>query len=173
MSLSDTVRQYLDDPTPETYQEVREQIAASPNYAPYASAAEQAQPLLAQAKYAEAVTAVEALMPGAFLSPGAHVLLAHAHENLGNEPEHQAEMALAAATITGLLQTGDGTFERPYQALYLSDEYDVLYYLGKKSKLQSLVRRENRNLDQHTCDDGQTLWFDVSLFFANRPKAGA
>jgi hypothetical protein len=171
MTLSETALRYLQDQNLENFLELRRQIVASPNYMPYAQAEEKVQGLLQQAKYQEAVDALTTMMPGCFLSPGVHLLLAHAHRKLGAEEEAGTETALAEAALHGILQTGDGSQAHPYHVLHVSDEYDVLKYLGKKPAGQTQVEKDGRQFDQLKCEDGTRLWFDISLFFT-RPPAG-
>ncbi|MCK5809122.1 hypothetical protein KAH37_09075, partial [bacterium] len=54
------------------------------------------------------------------------------------EDPHKAtkELWIANACCQGILSTGDGTREHPYKILRISDEEDIILYLGKKSIAQ-------------------------------------
>ena len=169
MTLSDTALRYLQAQTLDNYLALRQLIVAAPNYAPYARAEEKAQALLAQAQFQDVITALTTLMPGCFLSPGLHLLLAHAYRQLGDADAAGTETALAQAAIHGLLLTGDGSQARPYQVVHLSDEQDVLNYLGKQFIGQAMVERDGRQFDRLECADGSRFWFDINLFFVGPP----
>lgn len=119
-------------------------------------------PLFARGAHAEVVARVEDLMPGAFLSPAAHAALAAAHHALGDDARAQAERRTQALALESIRSTGDGTRERPWSVLRISDQYDVLRADGRASRHQTLVETDGRSLDRHACDDGSEVWFDVS-----------
>ena len=122
-----------------------------------------ATPLLEQGAYADVVTLVRGLMPGAFLSPSAHTILAAAYDGLGDRDRARREQLVAEEALAGLLRSGDGTAERPWRVRRVSDEYDVLRAQGRRSIEQRLVTRDGTPLDHHRCADGSEAWFDVSL----------
>lgn len=168
-TLGDLVERYLAEPTPAALDEVRRVVRASPTFDPGLTVGEVVAPLLVRGAYAEAVAAVQGRMPGALLSPSAHSALAAALDGAGRPHEAARERRLATAAIAGLLATGDGTRERPWSVLRVSDEYDVLRALRRRSREQSVLEDGARLLDRHACEDGREVYFDVtSLFPADR-----
>lgn len=100
------------------------------------------------------IRALHELMPGAFFSPITHQMLATAYEAIGRSRKANREHALARVAISSILNTGDGTAERPWSVLRISDEYDVLRVKGQTSQSQSLVEQNGRVCDRHECMDG-------------------
>ncbi len=49
--------------------------------------------------------------------------------------------------------------------LRVSDEYDVLRSLQKRSCEQTLVKNGDRYVDHHVCKDGDAVHFDVTDLF--------
>jgi hypothetical protein len=162
MSLSDHVLHYLQAQTEENFLALRHEIAAVPGFSRYASYEAVGFALVEQQKLTEALAALKAMLPGSLLSPGLHNLLSIIHTRMNNEEEAGNESYLALAIMRSILATGDGSEARPYLALQISDEYDVLKVLGKESTAQSLLRRLDRVMDRHECTDESVLWFDVT-----------
>ena len=172
MSLTDTVLRYLQAQTEENFMAVRAEIASVPGFSPYANFEAEALVLVEQREFEEALAGLKAMMPGGFFSPGLHDLLAHIHDLMNNAEEARNETYLALAVLNGILATGDGSEARPYLVLQISDEYDVLKALGKVSGAQSLLQRQGKVLDRHACHDGNVLWFDITLPWAEtQPNA--
>ncbi|WP_193609018.1 DUF4919 domain-containing protein [Nocardioides lijunqiniae] len=159
------VATYLAEPTPATLAALRSAVRSAPGFTPDLAADALARPLLDRGAYGEAVTALSALMPGAMLSPSAHTVLAEALTGAGRTDAARREESLARAALSSILSTGDGTAARPWSVLRVSDEYDVLSALGKRSRRQSVDRVGSRHLDRHECEDGSELVFDVTGLF--------
>jgi hypothetical protein len=164
MPLAESARRFWAEPTLAHFTDLRQEILASANYSPDTSAPEIALPYLESGAYEDVVRRLRPLLPGAFLSPSLHGTLAVAYGELGDEQSAKREAEFSKMALTGILLTGDGSQEHPYQVLRIQDEYDTLAYLGKQSVEQRLVREAMRTLDQHICQDGSHLWFDVSAF---------
>ncbi len=170
--LSDLVRarlaHYLQDPSPEGFLQLRDEVAASPPYAPYTSKYKAvAFPLLESGEFEEAKNHLISMMPSYFLNPGIHKYTAYALQKLGAETSARFEYSLAALFLRGILSTGDGSKERPYLVLYIEDEYDVLGDMKKKLRKQALVKIEGRYCDCLDCEDGSQIWFDITTPFAH------
>lgn len=127
-----------------------------------------AQPLLDAGAFQQVVDELTGQMPGGFLSPGAHAALGAAYEGLGDHVRAARERRTARLAIAALTGSGDGTAERPWKVLRISDEYAVLRTRGRRSLRQDLVSVAGRPLDRHLCDDGSQVWFDLGL-----PEVGA
>ena len=96
------------------------------------------------------------------LPSGLDAALAAAHAGLGDDARARAERGLQALAIESIRSTGDGTRERPWSVLRISDQYDLLRADRRTSRQQSLVTADGGLLDRHVCDDGTEAWFDVS-----------
>ncbi len=163
MFPTETAVRYLQDQTLANFTTLRETIITSDTFSPYANYEGVAQALLAEGKYQESMHALKALLPSGFLSFSLHSMLAYAHQKLGQTEEAQRELFYAKAAMRGILMTGDGSRDRPYQVLQIGDEYDVLRFFGKESIEQTLIRTESESLDQHICRDGAVIWFDITV----------
>jgi hypothetical protein len=161
-TYADLLGVHLADPTPETLEPLRDAVRSAPGFDPELRVREQAAALLREGRHDDAVTALEASMPGSLLSPAAHAMLATALRHTGR-PEGAARHArLARAALEGILATGDGTAERPWSVLRISDEYDVVDSLGTRPVSQGLLVDGARRVDRVECQDGRTLHFDVT-----------
>jgi hypothetical protein len=161
----DLVGSYLADPTPATLAELRGAVRSARNFRSDLPVAEIVHPLMERGTYDEAISALQDLMPGAMFSPSAHSALAEALTRTGRQEAAYREVALARAAIRSILSTGDGTAERPWSVLRISDEYDVLRSLRKRPREQSVVQDGDRYLDRHVCEDGSDDYFDVTELF--------
>lgn len=65
---------------------LRDAVRSSRNWTPNLDVERDVTPLLARGAHAEVIALVSARMPGAYLSPSAHTILAAAHDALG---EHE------------------------------------------------------------------------------------
>ena len=68
----------------------------------------------------------------------------------------------AAACFEGILLTGEGSAENPYQVTRPSDEYDLIVYLRYRITGQRLHQEGERRFDLLGVDDGSEIWFDVT-----------
>jgi hypothetical protein len=160
-SVKELFVQYLQSPSPETFERLRRAAAASPQYNPYSDGLSRAGALVGEEKFQEALDLIESVMPCWIMNPGMHMLASFAHHKLGHEKEAECEAMFCRALIDGILATGDGSRARPYKVMYVRDEYDVLEHLGKKRNVQALVG-DGVPMDEMTCEDGTVLWFDIS-----------
>ncbi|WP_243059310.1 DUF4919 domain-containing protein [Nocardioides sp. SR21] len=154
-TAGDLVGRYLADPTPASLADVRRAVRADPSFDPGLVVGE-----------ADGLAALQRLMPGALLSPSAHGALADALARAGRQQAAARERLIARAALAGILATGDGSRERPWSVLRVSDEYDVLRSQRRRSTEQTLERDGSRHLDRHVCDDGSEAWFDVTELFS-------
>ena len=140
---------------------LREAVRRSPGFDTGLDVVGAVSPALARGDHAEAVAIVEGLMPGAFFSPSAHAALGAAHAALGDEARARAERRTQVLALESIRSTGDGTRDRPWSVLRISDEYDVLRADRRTSREQTLVTVDGRSLDRHVCHDGSQAWFEV------------
>ena len=164
------LKRYLDEPSAGRFVQLRDAVAGSPGYAPYAGRLDPAYALLDQGKYDEARHYLLSLLPNWLLNPGIHHVLSVVYRELGDERGARLERAMARAMLWGILSTGDGSAARPYLVLRSADEYDVLRHLGKRPRQQALVEQGGRRCDRQICDDGSEVWFDVTVQLAHLSK---
>jgi hypothetical protein len=156
---------FIQTPGQETFHALRSAVAASDDYQPYDSYREQLYALLEHDRYAEARELLRAKMVGWLLNPGIHLHMMYVCHKLDDEDSADAERYIGSAILRGILDSGDGSRERPYLVMRTADEYDLLEYLGKTPQGQELVQEPERVLDHLLCADGAGLWFDISLPF--------
>jgi hypothetical protein len=156
------LNRFLQEPRPGNFLELRAALINSPLYSPYENYKETAYPLLDQEQYTEALDYLKSVLPKWFLNPGIHRTLAYTYHKLAHANEESLERDLANLLLNGILSSGSGSEARPYLVLYVDDEYEVLEGLGRKSRLQQLIEKGNCYFDAQICEDGNTIWFDVT-----------
>jgi hypothetical protein len=162
-SIAALATAYAQGRDPDDLHRLRLAVRRAPNYNADLDPVRVTAPLLEGGDFAEAVRVVRALMPGAFLSPSAHSALAKAYDGLGDATRARREARTARLALEAITSSGDGSQERPWPVLRVSDEYDVLREQGRASRTQRLVTFHGRRLDHHECSDGSEAWFDVDL----------
>ncbi len=162
-AVTAALRTYLEQPSRENYLRLREAVAASADYAPYGAKPDKACPLFEEGKFEEAIMVLRDLMGNFLLNPRIHQYLSFAWHKQGKEQNAAMEYGIAKQCLEGILSTGTGEKDRPYLVLHVEDEYDVLRHLEKKPQKQSLVRDGERDCDVLECEDGTTIWFDISV----------
>lgn len=118
--------------------------------------------LLRRDDHAGVARLVAGAMPGAFLSPAAHRLWSRSLAALDDPAGAAREDRLARLALAAILGSGDGTEERPWRVLRVSDEYDVLEARGLRSREQRVVERDARVLDAHRCAGEEQVWFELA-----------
>jgi Domain of unknown function (DUF4919) len=162
-TVTSLLERYLEEGSKESFLRLRAAVAASPDYAPYDNSPEKALSTVEPGNHENAKSALLCLMGGWLLSPGIHTLLGFMYHKLGDEHGARLEFELGLRCLQGILSTGNGQETSPYLVLHTADEYDVLEHLGKKSLKQRLVTTSQKQAyDVHECEDGVTLWFDVT-----------
>lgn len=152
---------YLAEPSPALFQELSDEIVRSGNYQPSAHPLRIAAGLEAEGRAAQVRTALEAMLPGALLNPGIHLLLSEAYRQLGQTEDAHREIVWYQAVMSGILQTGDGSIQHPWRVLMISDEYDVLRALHQTSIRQELVTTLTGDCDKQVCEDGTEYFFEL------------
>ncbi|MGH3351849.1 MAG: DUF4919 domain-containing protein [Nocardioides sp.] len=160
-TYAELVTAYLDNPGPGTLAPLRRAVRGSANFDPDLDL-RAVDTLLAEGSYAAASAELRRLMPGAIFSPSAHLRMATALEHSGDERAAARERQVALAALRSIRSTGDGSEQRPWSVLRISDEYDMLRALDKVRDRQDLIEDGARRLDRLTCTDGTVAWFDVT-----------
>lgn len=160
MDFADAVNAWLAQPDDTRLSELYLAIQAQPNYttAPNFIRAAEA---LRLGDYTTALNQLSRWMPGAFLSPLAHGMLARALAGLGRREAAVLETRLARAALVTIFNSGDGSRSRPWLVLRVSDEYDVLEALEDTVERQTPVEDGHRFLDRIDTRQGTTHWFEI------------
>ena len=95
------------------------------------------------------------------LSPSAHNFLSIAYSNLGKKELAIEEKRVAEYLIKEILNTGNGSREQPYKITTLSDEDDVIKYMGKTSLNDKSEKHNGKLLHRITLEDGSEKIFDI------------
>ena len=152
----------VERPTRKNYLAARDAVLrVSPQLVQTADLVEIGQ-LLDAGDSAQALDRLAELAPAASLSPRVHFLAAEAAEALGDSENCELERFLFVVCIRGLLATGDGSRQAPYDICNAADASDLLESLGFEPVRQSLVPRGARTYDVVECTTGRQLWFDVT-----------
>ncbi len=166
-------RALLDSPSGETYRAVADALFARSDFGDAALLIRGLQLLGSQGRFAEVVGAIEEALPIGLLSPRLHLLASQAHRELGHRADADLQQFIAYACVKGASDTGDGSQGAPFVVTGVGDEYDVLGFLGKRSRQQYLREDGGRHYDVHTLEDGSELWFDVEGFLGRAPRFDA
>ncbi len=160
--MPDEISDFLAEPNGENLLRLRAVIEASGAYDAGSDGDERLAGMIDQRAYHEAQDLVDDLMPGWLLSPRVHRLAAEAAENRGDEEAAARARYMLRACTKGILLAGDGTEERPFPILHVSDEYEIIDVMGKEPVDQRLAGGEAGLCDVIRCSDGTEVWFDVS-----------
>jgi len=153
---------FLSSPGRDTYFAIREEVIASEHYNPHSLELNAAISLLAAGDHIQAREVITGSMPNLLLSPIAHQLLSRIAEQLNDQESAESEHAIGSLCLRGLLATGDGSQDKPYIVVRISDEYDVVHCLGKQMVEQSLIADGDKRYDLLRCADGSELWFEIT-----------
>lgn len=160
--MRDLFLKFIKSPNHESYMAIRNELISSEHYNPYSDEMNSIDELLDRGKLEEAREKLSSSMPNLLLSPCAYMKFSFIEEKLQNEENAEMEKYIAAICCEGIITTGDGTRSNPYIVVRPSDEYDVVQYIGKQVKRQSLIKDGEHYFDLIDCDDGSKLWFNVT-----------
>ena len=157
---------FLKHPDPENFLALRNALLAQRGFDPYSTELRGVDSLLQEKRSAEAESVLRSAMsPNHLISPGAHLRLSIAYQQLGREEEAQRERAIGMRCLEGILSTGDGTSTHPFLVTRTSDEYDIVLAQGQRFAQQSLIRDGTRHLDRITTESEAEYYFDVTDIF--------
>jgi hypothetical protein len=172
-SVRENFLEYLKGPSPEGFQSLRQQVAASDRYAPYSNELDVLAAALGAGRPQAAIDLFWRSFPNLLLSPLAHLMLSQAYLDLKKENEAEGEKAMGRLIMKSILATGKGTKKRPYSVMRVEDERDVLIALKKQAGAQFLIMAGSRMLDLLQCSDGSEVYFDITLMFGRGRKKEA
>jgi hypothetical protein len=120
---------------------------------------------------------LEEILDTCFVSPRAHGMLAILYE--GTDPEKlMFHMIISLRLIEAIKSSGDGlSFSSAYVAHGVSEEYDLIGFLGFERTMQQLVKSPTgRMYDVLTVRDKagkkHVIYFDINRFFGQSFKLG-
>ena len=165
LSVKETFLEYLKKPSVELFLAVRQKVAASDRYAPYSNELDMLMAALCAGEPQAAIALFWRSFPNLLLSPLAHFIQSQAYLDLKMENEAEGEKALGRLILKSILATGKGTKKKPYAAMRVEDEKDVLSVLKKQAGAQFLMTDKSRVFDLMECSDGSEVYFDITLMF--------
>ena len=164
-SVRENFLAFLNKPSVEGFQGLRQQVAASDRYAPYSNELDMLMAALCAGEPQTAIDLFWRSFPNLLLSPLAHFILSQAYLDLKREGEAEGEKAMGRLILKSILATGKGTKKRPYAVMRVEDEKDVLSALKKEAGAQFLMRDKSRVFDLLQCSDDSEVYFDIMLFY--------
>jgi hypothetical protein len=170
LSVKENFLAFLNKPSKEGFQCLRQQVAASDRYAPYSNELDMLMAALCAGDPQAAIDLFWRSFPNLLLSPLAHLMLSQAYLDLKREDEAEGEKAMGRLILKSILATGKGTKKRPYAVMRVEDERDVLSALKKQAGAQFLVRDKSRVFDLLQCSDDSEVYFDITLMFGRGMK---
>jgi hypothetical protein len=153
---------FLQNPNRETFLALRVTLLVHPNYAPHSKDLIEIEAALFAKEPEKAQSLLRSAQPNLLLSPRAHLFAAVLARGRGEQERVEMETFFANACAQGILSTGDGSKQSPYLVLRVEDERDVLKFLEKKLRKQSLLHQDNKHLDLIETEDDLSLWFDIT-----------
>ena len=94
-------------------------------------------------------------------SPDYHILMHALAKRDGDAQSADIEARFAYCCFQGMLATGDGSYDRPYQVARVEDEYVLLQHLKISWTRQSMIERDQRVTDIFERSDGTALHFEL------------
>jgi hypothetical protein len=165
LSVRENFLAFLNKPSVDGFEILRQQVAASDRYAPYSNEPDMLMAALSAGEPQAAIDLFWQSFPNLLLSPLAHFILSQAYLDLKREDDAEGEKAMGRLIMKSILATGKGTKKKPYAVMRLEDEKVVLSVLKKQAGAQFLVRDKSRVFDLLRCSDGSEVYFDITLFF--------
>ena len=164
---------FLNKPSADGFEILRQQVAASDRYAPYSNELDMLMAALCAGEPQAAIDLFWRSFPNLLLSPLAHFILSQAYLDLKREDEAEGEKAMGRLIMKSILATGKGTKKKPYSVMMISDEDDVLGALRKQAGAQFLIMDDSRVLDLRSCLDGSEIYFDITLMYGRGIKVNS
>ena len=165
LSVKENFLAFLNKPSVDGFEILRQQVAASDRYSPYSNELDMLMAALCAGEPQAAIDIFWRSFPNLLLSPLAHFILSQAYLDLKREDEAEGEKSMGRLILKSILATGKGTKKSPYAVMRVEDEKDVLSALKKQAGSQFLVRDKSRVFDLLQCPDDSEVYFDITLMF--------
>lgn len=159
------VGDFLSVPSSKTYLALRRLVLSSPNYRPDLNFVDQLWKALDADDLARAEALSSQLIPTYLLNPRAHLGLAYLHGKKGDERGEQFEFYFCQQVRKFLLESGDGSRQRPYQVTSVDEVHYVAGALEARVKQVSCEWVGGRFCDVLLTDRGD-LYFETGLALA-------
>lgn len=158
-------KRMLEEPTLENFISVRDGLATSERYDPYSNDYQLMKTKMFEGDFTGSVRVFTGSLPNLLLSPGAYICLSIAAGKLGHKEKSEWAMEVAHFLVRALLNTGDGSANKPFVVLRVEDEYDLLMALKKDRAAQFLLFNNEtlRVLDRIVCTDESEVYFDITI----------
>ena len=131
------VGDFLNGPSPETYQVLRQLVLSSPDYRPDLDTVDQMWRALDADRLEEAESLSRRLVPTHLVNPRAHLGLAYLHGQKGDSKSEQFEFYFCQQLRKFLMESGDGSRLRPFRVTSV----DEIHYVA--GVLEAQVRQVN------------------------------
>ncbi len=153
---------YLDAGTRSALRRLHGTILQEPSFTRATPWFDHATRLLRQDRWDEAIRVIERFLPGAFMSPDAHLMLSYAYQRIHLDELSRLEAFYAATSIDAIGVSGSGTRTSPWLVLHAADEYSFMRERGIRSEGYRTLQSDNAGfLDAHQCADGVERWFEL------------
>lgn len=159
------VGNFLSGPSPETYQILRQLVLSSPNYRPDLDTVDQLWRALDAGQLDQAQEISSRLVPTYLLNPRAHLGLAYLHGKKGDERGEQFEFYFCQQVRKFLLDSGDGSRQRPFQVTSVDEVHYLAGALDARVKQVTCEWLGGRLHDVLLTDKGE-LYFDIGVAVA-------
>ncbi|PQO29129.1 hypothetical protein C5Y96_15355 [Blastopirellula marina] len=157
--MIDYYQAFLEAPSREGFLKLQEEVKSETDFCSAGSFVDQLADLCQRGCYEQMFEQTE-LMPFAWVaSPSAHLYASIAAQQMGCEDDAELERFVTESILQGLLETGDGSANAPYQITYLSDRQDLLAYFSLNVEKQRLVRSPSGMMDVVTTTTGDDICF--------------
>lgn len=156
---------FLSGPSPETYQILRQLVLSSPNYRPDLDTVDQLWKALDAGQLEEAEQLATRLVPTHLLNPRAHLGLAYLHGQKGDSRGEQFEFYFCQQVRKFLMESGDGSRQRPYQVTSVDEVHYVVGVLEARVRQVTCEWLGGRLHDVLLTDQGE-LYFATGVAVA-------
>ncbi|WP_430408672.1 DUF4919 domain-containing protein [Kordia sp.] len=156
--MTDDFFDFLTEPTKEAFLKARTYVIEDEEYNPYSDDMSVIQAFLEKEEYEKVM---EYTNINVILSPRVHLMKKYAATQLGKEKDATSEYFLGHRILEGIHATGDGSKEKPFMVLRVSDERDFLGFIGEEYASQALVKEE-KTYDLITTKSGKSIYFDIT-----------
>lgn len=161
--MYDLLAAYIENPVLEAFLQVRATVLMQPDFNPDADDLAVIEDLVAAGAWEEVAARIRAAIePSYILSPGAHMQLGFALQQLGQTRAANVERAIASLLMRGIEITGDGSERAPFLVTRTSDEYDYLFARQLQFASCTEIERDGRQLDCILVREKGPIFFDVT-----------
>lgn len=157
--MIDHYQAFLEAPSRDGFLKLQEEVQADVDFCAAGSFVDHLADLCQRGCYEQMFEQTELIPFGWIASPSAHLYASIAAQQMGCVDDAELERFVTESLLQGLLETGDGSPDAPYQVTYLSDRQDLLAYFSVTVEKQHLVRSPLGMMDVITTTTGDQLCF--------------